>query len=158
MSLQDIIYAEVHRYPGGCDALALRMRSMGFPKMTGDTLQKKVSLSCDTHHLRVDELLILQEILNTNRFATELARQRFMVCIPVAQFTDVSDQALLDLVLNSEHQRGEWAHACREALDDGRIDVKEIERIKQEYMEYMAADAELLARLESMVDPNGARR
>ncbi len=160
MSLKDIIYSEVHRYQGGCDAVALRMRGMGFPKMTGDTLQKKVSTTCETHFLRADEMEVIQEIVNTDEFAIELARQRFMVCIPLAQFAGVSDQELLDLVLASEQQRGEWASACREALHDGRIDAVEFERIEREYREYVAADAELIARLKSMIDPNvgGSRK
>ena len=41
MSLFDIVYAKVHVYPGGCRAVALRMRDMGFPNMTEDVLQKK---------------------------------------------------------------------------------------------------------------------
>lgn len=153
MSMKDIIYSEVHQYKGGCDAVALRMRGMGFPKMSGDTLQKKVSTTCDTHHLRVDEMEVLQEILDTDKFAIGLAKQRFMVCVPVAQFAGVSDQELLDLVFKSEQQRGEWAFACREALEDGRIDLRELERIEKEYLEYVAADAELIARLKSMVNP-----
>lgn len=153
MALKDIIYAEVHRYKGGCDAVALRMRAMGFPKMTGDTLQKKISTTCDTHHLRADEMEILQEILDTDRFAVELAKQRFMVCIPLVRFSGVSDQELLDLVFKSEKERGEWAAACRDALKDGKIDLRDIELIKKQYFEYLAADAELIARLESMVNP-----
>jgi len=153
MSLFDAIYGEVHAYKGGCAAIAERMRGMGFPNMTGDVLQKKVSTTCDTHHLRVDELLVLMEILNTDRFTVEIARLRFMLCIPMAQFSGVSDQELLDLVFRSEHERGQWAHACREALEDGRIDLREIERIEKEYLDYAAADAELIARLKSMVNP-----
>ena len=158
MTLKDVIYAEVHAYQGGCDAVALRMRNMGFPKMTGDTLQKKVSTTCDTHHLRADEMEILQEILDTDRFAIELAKQRFMVCIPLVRFAGVSDQELLDLVFRSEAERGQWASACRDALDDGRIDLVELELIKQQYFEYLVADAELIARLESMVNPAEFRR
>lgn len=153
MALKDIIYAEVRRYKGDYDAVALRMRVMGFPKMTGDTLQKKVSTTCDTHHLRVDEMEILQEILDTDRFAAELAKQRFMVCIPLVRFSGVSDQELLDLVFKSEEERGQWAAACRDALKDGRIDLRELDLIKTQYFEYLAADAELIARLESMVNP-----
>lgn len=158
MSLFDVIYSEVHAYQGGCAAVAQRMRGMGLPNMTADVLQKKVSTTCDTHYLRVDEMIVVMEILNTDKFAIEIARLRFMLCIHGATFEGVADSELLDLFLKSQSEHGEWAQACKDALQDGSISKKEFERIEREYVEAASADAEVVERLRSMIDPRTMRR
>lgn len=72
MSLFDAIHAAVHQRNFGCEAVAARMRSMGFAGMTAGVLQKKVDTNCDTHNLRVDEMLAIMQIVNTDRFAVEM--------------------------------------------------------------------------------------
>lgn len=158
MSLFDAIHAAVHQRNFGCEAVAARMRSMGFAGMTAGVLQKKVDTNCDTHNLRVDEMLAIMQIVNTDRFAIEIARLRFMLCIHGATFEGVADSELLDLFLKSESERGEWAAACKDALQDGSISQKEFERIEREYVEAASADVEVVERLRSMIDPRTMRR
>ncbi|WP_157991632.1 phage regulatory CII family protein [Caldimonas tepidiphila] len=52
--VHDAIYHIAHDYPGGIPALAVRM------KMNPHTLQKKVSPTCDTHHVTVAEFIAIQ--------------------------------------------------------------------------------------------------
>lgn len=56
LSIADAVYYTAHRYPGGVHALAARMAR------SGDTLTHKVNPNNTTHHLTLDEAVMIQEL------------------------------------------------------------------------------------------------
>lgn len=56
LSIGDAVYHTAHRYPGGVHALAARMAR------SGDTLSHKVNPNNTTHHLTLEEAVMIQEL------------------------------------------------------------------------------------------------
>lgn len=83
--------------------------------------------------------------------------QRCMFCLRSPGFDGVSDGALIDLIIGMEHEKAQWLDKLRQALDDGQITREELQKIKQEYTEFMSATGELMARVESFVEAGEAR-
>jgi hypothetical protein len=65
------------RYPGGITAVANLLR------MSPDVLQKKLSPTCDTHHLMVDEAEAITELTGDPAGAIEFARVAHLATIPL---------------------------------------------------------------------------
>lgn len=146
MSILDVCYRVAHDYAGGgVKALAVRMG------MSYQVLQNKLNPNCDTHHLTVEQAAQIADMTSTDEIAKAFAERRNMVCIPIASHEGGSDMELLDLFLAEGKEKGEWNDAVKTALSDGRVDPGEFARINKEFMDYCAAGAELMSRLNSMV-------
>lgn len=158
MSLFDAIYSKVHAYPGGCAAVALRMRSMGFPSMSGDVLQKKVKTTLDTHHLRVDEMLVIMEIVDTDDFAKELAGMRHLLCIPRVMPEEMSDDDLLRLLLERSEKMGKSDQELRDFVADPRRNLKKFHDLSARWREASEVRARVFQRAEAIYLANGGRK
>lgn len=62
-----------------------------------------------------------------------------------------SDEALLDMVLNSQVEAGEFGRLMREALKDGDVSRRELKEMDVQCRRVVAAFHALLRRVESMV-------
>lgn len=144
-NILDTIYRVAHNYPGGVNALAARMGQSKW------VLQNKINPNCDTHFVRAEEAAQIADLADSDEIAKAYAARRGLICVHGPQYDGLSDQALLDLFLEMEKQKGEWAYECKQALEDGRIDAREFERIQKEYQEFVTASAEVMSRLESIV-------
>ncbi|SHL10947.1 Phage regulatory protein CII (CP76) [Nitrosospira sp. Nsp11] len=145
MSISDAAYRIAHGYPGGIPAMAARMR------MSKHVLQNKVNPNCETHHLHAEELAEMADLANSDEAAQAFCARRNMLGVHVSSFEGVSDAALLDLFLSLEKEKGEWAVSVQKALADGVIDPPEFKRIEREFREYCVAGAEVMSRLQSLV-------
>ncbi len=156
-SLFDVIHAKVHAYQGGSKVVALRMRSMGFPKMTEETLNKKVNPACDTHHLRVDEMLVIQTIVDTDDFAKEIGCLRSLLCIPRVVPEEISDDDLLRLLLERSEKMGKSDQELREFVANPRRNLKKFKAFKQRWREASEVREMVLKRAEAIFLANGGR-
>lgn len=145
MTIKDVVYRVVHGYPGGVPAMAARMA------ISKHVLQNKVNPNNHTHHTNEEELEQIQAYADSDEIAKEFALQRGMICIRMPTFDGVPDAELLDLFLTLDKERGDLARAVQKSLADGVIDPKEFQHIDEQFREYMAASAELMSRLSSMV-------
>lgn len=144
-NIDDAIYRVAHGYPGGIPALAARMNT------NPGVLQNKVNPNCLTHKTSAEEAAVIQDVTNSDDIARAFAARRNMVCVHLAQFDGISDQALLDLFLALEKEKGDWAATIQKALGDGTIYTDEYAKIEKEFNEYCAAGAEVMSRLQSLV-------
>lgn len=145
MNILDVIYKAAHNYKGGIPALAIRMGK------SPNVLQNKVNPNCDTHHVTAEEAAQIADLTDYDEIAKAYAARRNMVCIPVTQHQGASDMELLDLIIEMEKEKTEMLESIRAALQDGKIDQVEAKRIRKEYLELVAAIAELTSRIEGMV-------
>ena len=144
-NIDDTIYRVAHGYPGGIPALAARMG------MNPGVLQNKVNPNCSTHKTSAEEAAVIADVTDADDIARAFAARRHMICVHLAQFDDISDQALLDLFLTLEKEQGNWSETIQKALADGTIYADEFAKIKKEFDEYCAAGAEVMSRLQSLV-------
>ena len=125
--------------------------------MNPTVLTSKLNPNVKTHHLYASELELLVALMDTDEVAKYFAAQRCMFCVRSPGFDGVSDGALIDLIIGMEHEKAQWLDKLRQALDDGQITREELQKIKQEYTEFMSATGELMARVESFVEAGEAR-
>lgn len=142
MDLFDTIHEVAHSYPGGVEALALRMG-----KNPG-TLRKKLLPNVDTHELTVQELRTMVAFTDTDKIAQAFAADRGLMCISMPDFDGLSDTEILDLFLDLQAQQGNWANEIRKAMSNGEIDFDEMAGIRKEYNEFIVAAAKVMNRLE----------
>lgn len=77
MTVSITFYHLCRRYPGGITAVA---HLMG---MSPDVLQKKLSPTCETHHLMVEEAEAITELTRDPAGAIELARIAGLATVPM---------------------------------------------------------------------------
>jgi hypothetical protein len=145
MSITDTVYRVAHAFPGGIPALAVRM---GISK---HVLQNKVNPNNDTHKLSAEEAAQIADLADCDEIAKAYAERRNMICVPIAQHEGASDMEILDLVVRMNTAESKLLQEMSKALADGKVDDKEIDAVKKEAREHMAAIAELVCRLEGMV-------
>lgn len=100
----------VHSYAGGVAALA---KSAG---VSANTLQHKANLNNDTHHLRVDELQLLQHATGDIGPTQALAAAEGYVCIRINPVTPTS---FLDGQTRVLDALAEFSRAVRDATEPG---------------------------------------
>jgi hypothetical protein len=145
MSINDVLYRLVHSYPGGVKAVAARMGK------NAAVLQNKINPNCETHHPYAEDAAVIADITDSDDVADYYCERRNRVSIPVTQHQGASDMELLDLIISMENEKAEMLEVIRKSLQDGMIDASEAQRIRKEYLELVAAIAELISRIEGMV-------
>lgn len=146
MNIHDSIYNAAHGYKGGIPALAVRMNK------SPNVLQNKVNPNCDTHHVTVEEAAQIADLAECDEIAKAFAVRRNMICVPVVEHEGASDMEILDLVIAMNKAESELLEEMRKALADGKVSQKEMAAIRKEAHEHMAAIAELVSRIEGMVE------
>ena len=145
MNIIDAAYATAHDYPGGTESLAPRIG------MSGAILRGKVNPKDVSHHLTLAEAQRMMAMSGDVRILLALADALDYVCIPVPNFKGVADIELLDAYLAMMADQGQFAGDFRTALQDGRIERREYEQLRDDLRAQQAHEMELLARIESMV-------
>lgn len=147
MNITDAAYSTVHDYPGGSEALAPRLG------MSAAVLRNKVNPNNDTHHLTLAEASKLIGITGTASILHALAAQHGYVATAVEADAVVSDLAVLELVTQVWRRNGDVGAAVDETLADGRVELREIARVKEAIYRVQAAMQSMLDRLEGMAEP-----
>lgn len=117
------------QYPhGGCAGLAA---ATGIP-----SLAKKLDPHQDTHHLRLDESVLLQQAAKRHDILHAMADVLGFVCTPKGADRDGS---LLDRIMGLSSEFGDVMHTVRDAVSDGVVTPNELQRIEREAGELQAA-------------------
>ncbi|MFZ5658787.1 MAG: phage regulatory CII family protein [Pseudomonadota bacterium] len=146
MDLDDAIYRVVHDYPGGVAKLA------ALSGLNAGTLYNKANPGMESHNLSVKEAVALQNSANDCRILYAEAAALNHCCIPIADFTGISDVELLTSYASWHAEIGETAQAVRDALSDGRITRRELDRVKYEIHQDIQRAFEFASRLEALLD------
>lgn len=145
MNLSDAAYATAHDYAGGTPSLAPRMG------ISGAMLRNKVNPNDATHHLTLSEAMRMQSLTGDHRILHAMSDELGYVCIqlPVA---GASDMALLDSFMAITKELGEFASEFQKDWADGRIDGKEIERLRKEFYELQQSAAAFMGMIEALAE------
>lgn len=133
--VDDAIYRVAHEHPGGVPALAQRM---GIP---ASTLNLKVSLTVDTHHLRVRESIHMQAVAQRYDVLQAEAWALDHVCFHVP--TQAPAQIGMRLATVGA-EVGDIFRRAEKYLADGKITPNERRQLSKEIHEAAAALGALL--------------
>jgi hypothetical protein len=144
MNLTRTYYAMCRRYPGGITAVA-HLLGMGV-----DTLQKKLSPTCDTHHLNVDEAEAIDQLLGDRAGAIEHARLNAMICIPCPSAVEEGSVArgLGDIA----REFSDVVRKFDEIIQDNRVTPNECDALQREMVELHCECMAALGRLRTLSD------
>lgn len=146
MTIADAAYHTVHDYPGG--AVALASRTGG----NAAVLSHKVSPTCGTHHLSLDEAARIMDLTGDHRILVAMCRRLgYLDPIPAVAYEGIADDALLDLVTRMHAESGDVSRTLSTALADGRITQPECDDLAVQAQEAMTAIAALVDRVLGMV-------
>lgn len=137
----------VNDYEGGAGSLAPRL-GIKSPRV----LNNKVNHKCESHHLTLKEAVAGTDLTGNLCILDAWEERAGRIAIPLPQLDNVPDAALLETYTNFIKEGGEFAAAFHDALTDGKITQKEIDRMRKEMHESFRAGEELLARAEQLVD------
>lgn len=146
MNITDAAYSTVHDYPGGSEALAPRLG------MSAAVLRNKVNPNNDTHHLSFAEASRIIGITGDVRMVHALAAQHGLICTSVETHAPASDLAVLELVTQVWRKNGNVGAAVDDTLADGRVEHREIEKVKDSIYRVQVAMQAMLDRLEGMAE------
>lgn len=153
MGIMHVLHRVALKYRGGTGVRQLA-DDLG---VNYQVLLNKLNPNNNTHHVYAEDLDAMVAVLDTDEVAKHFAAQRSMVCIKVFEHPDLSDGALIDLLIGLEAEKAEWLEKIKEALLDGNVSSIELVRIKREYQDFVAAGAEVMARIESYMEASESR-
>lgn len=155
MTPQDAFHQTVHSYPGGCESLAPRLG------MSSAVLRNKANIHCTTNHPTLADVDRVLGITANYSVLHALASNHNHVCIPVDADVAPSDLAVLELVTAVWRSHGDVGAAVDAALADGRIEAREVCRIRDAIYQHIAGLQQMLqriAQLQEPAPPSGAPR
>lgn len=146
MNIHDAFHKTVHSYPGGAEALAVRMG------MKPGVLRNKANPNADYHVPTLADADRVMALSEDHAILHALATNHGYVCVKVAEDVEGSDKgrALVELLMQIWSDQGRVGQAINEALVDGRIEKHEAETVKDLVFKADRALHELVARFESM--------
>ncbi|MDH5394407.1 MAG: phage regulatory CII family protein [Gammaproteobacteria bacterium] len=145
-AIDEARYSLVHDFPGGAKALAPLVG------MNPGTLSNKVNPQIDTHHLTVDESVVIQNTADDRQLIEAEAHVLGGVFIQTGDFSDVSDVELIDKFAAWVQDIGETSGAIRSALAAHSLSKDHLKIIHREIHEDYARAMELFKRLETYCD------
>jgi hypothetical protein len=148
MNVLDAAYNTVHDYPGGTDALALRVGIS-----SGQMLRNKVNENQTLNHLTLHEAAKIVGITQDKRIPEAMAAQVGCVLVKTADFDGISDMALLESYTKLLAELGDFSKDFHAMLADGRITPKEITTLEKQMRDVQSAGAELLNRARQLAEP-----
>lgn len=138
----DAAYHTAHDYPGGVPAVAQRMG------VSANTLQHKVSLTNDTHHLTLRESVAMQEVTGDARILHAMAGTLGYSCVSL--YVD-GDGITLETVMHMAQEFGDVLGSVNSAVADGRVTPNEMLECERQAAELIAALNSVLATVRSMM-------
>jgi hypothetical protein len=153
MGIEHVLHRLAIRYKSGAGIRAMA-DDLG---VNYQVLVNKLNPNTHTHHVYVEDLDELVTLLDTDDVAKYFAAQRNMVCVKSPGFDDLSDNALLDLFIDLESRKAQWLERMKDALSDGKVTRGELAEIRCDYSEFIAATAEVMARIELYLQASEAR-
>lgn len=142
MDVLDAAYHTAHDHPGGVPNIAQRMGT------SANTLQHKVSLTNNTHHLSLREAVTMQEVTGDARILHAMAGALGYACVSLHVDGDAST---LQQVMHMAQEFGEVLGSVNGAVSDGRVTPNEMLDCERQAAELMAALNGVLGVLRSMM-------
>lgn len=138
MDVMDAAHATAHAYPGGTEALALRLG-----KAAGAFRQELLGLP--THKLGLATAAQMVELSGDHRIIHALCAANGLVAIAVDGVESRGD--MLGMLLDQASASGDFAGAIRAALADGVITANELADVADKAMAKIASVQGLLREL-----------
>lgn len=155
MSIADAAYHTVHDYPGGCESLAPRMRTLEGKPMSVAVLRNKLNPHNPANVLSLREADNIMALTGDYRILDALAEAHGHVCVKVSSDAPASDLAVLELVTHVWCANGDVGKEVDRTLADGRVEHSELKRVKTAIYRTQQALNAMLMRLEDMAEPEG---
>jgi hypothetical protein len=141
MSTKDAAYRLAHRYPGGVEALAARMR------VNPNTLQHKLNPNAPGHHLYLEDAEAMTAFTGDPDIAQAMALACNHVCIPVAPLAMKAGGELARDVARVAAEFGELMAAIEAAIADGMITARDLALFDDKFNDLLAGAVALRADL-----------
>lgn len=125
MDVLTAFYHTCHDYPGGCESLAPRMGT------TPAVLRNKCNLNNESNKPLLIDADRAMGITGDYRVLHSLADAHSHICIHIDGPDASNDLAIMNLVLSAQAGHGDVAEEIRLALADGRIDRREMRKIRE---------------------------
>ena len=117
------------------------------------TLYNKADADEDTHHQPSLRDVVLATRLTGDMRVLDALNEHFgRACFDVTSLTNVSDEALLELLLTLHKESGEFHSVMRSALIDKNFNRDSLAVIRAESFDMVSALMTLVARLEGLLD------
>lgn len=139
MNPNDALYIAARNYPGGVDALAARMG------MSVKVLYNKLCPNTDSHHVNYHEVQMIIDFLSEvgRHDMVDMVINSFCWRYDLAVFklpsVEPTDERLLDQMLGIMSKHGVMADGLKDALADGKISSRELDRIEEDFQTCIVA-------------------
>lgn len=141
--LELALHRACKRFPGGITAAAKLI------EIDADVLQKKLSPTCETHHLTADEAERLTLATQDPAGAIELARAAGLACVPMPRAADGSiTQGMSDIAQSFSRVLAEFADATR----DNAISPNECVRFERAITEHFIRCSTEIQRMRAIAE------
>lgn len=147
MSPHDAFHQTVHRTPGGCEALAVRLG------MSAAVLRNKANTNTNFNKPTLDDILGVMGTTGDFQLLHAIAANFGFVCVKVGEDAEASDMAVLEMVAQVWATNGEVGIEVNSALADGRITDAEVVRVRAAVKRAQRALEGVAARLAGMAEP-----
>lgn len=146
MDVFQAAYRVAHDYEGGAVKLAEKMGQ------NPGTFLNRINPETETHHLYLATAVQMQVITGDHRVLHAMAGTLGEVCFKIPDLSHVPDTALFDLILKIGVEGGDFCQAISTSLEHKRFTRQDYLRIREEGLQYIAAIAETMARVEGLID------
>ncbi|MPS27576.1 MAG: hypothetical protein E2576_11085 [Alcaligenaceae bacterium] len=124
MNVTDALYHAVHDYPGGAEALAVRMG------ISASSLQHKVNPRYPTAHCSPEEMVEIVELTGDTGPLIAIAHRLRAVVTFLPALADECDDGLMSRTAEACREFGELIAEVGEAVADGRVTDNELRRVE----------------------------
>ncbi|RIA19711.1 phage regulatory protein CII [Stenotrophomonas sp. AG209] len=146
MNITDAAHKTVKDYPGGSEALAVRIG------MSAAVLRNKVNPNNNTHHLTLAEASEIMGVTGDDRILHAMAAEHGYT---LQKMQADGMASVMGAMLENAAKQGAFAQALQEALSDGLISENEMKAISSAGTAQVEAMINLLARLRAVTGQRG---
>ncbi|MBO0393934.1 phage regulatory CII family protein [Stenotrophomonas maltophilia] len=146
MNITDAAHKTVKDYPGGSEALAVRIG------MSAAVLRNKVNPNNNTHHLTLAEASEIMGVTGDDRILHAMAAEHGYT---LQKMQADGMASVMGAMLENAAKQGAFAQALQEALSDGLISENEMKAISGAGTAQVEAMINLLARLRAVTGQRG---
>ncbi|MPW17906.1 hypothetical protein GCT13_13400 [Paraburkholderia sp. CNPSo 3157] len=146
MNILDTAHAVVHDYPGGCESLAPRIG------MSAQVLRNKANPNTDTHHLTLKNAIDVTAMTDDDRILEAWARERGYALVKVPDVGNCNDAAIVELMGEAWATHGDVGQEICKTLEDGRVELTEVDRVEQRIFKHAQVLFNISARLRGMAE------
>lgn len=146
MNVSDAFYNTVHDYDGGCEAVAARLG------MSAQVLRNKANPNNPSNKPTLDEADRIIGLTGDHRIIDALAQNHGFVLVPKNGDAPVSDMAVLELIAQVWRAEGEVGAEVNQTLADGKVEPREVEKVRAAVYHVEKMLETLVKRLEGMAE------